>query len=274
MCATWSTQSGVSQDHHRRSHGVAHAVRVRDLAVRIWRASLEAGDADARATAKKLGGARNAERVIIVVALLHDVLDHKYVDERTPSGARQKREVDAVLARAVDDLDGVGAAASDGGGLALGVDQLTAIVEAISYSKEQRALQKGAPPPWLALDDAARFARHCVSDADKIEALGARGLQRCAQYRLERKPLRSVGLNDDATRHPGAAASSCWRAVVRDVADHCDEKLLRLLPEFVRTDAGKNLARPGHAFLRDWRDEARRRLSLGSSSSSSDEDCS
>ena len=46
--------------------------------------------------------------------------------------------------------------------------------------------------------------------------------------------------------------------VVAEVAAHCDEKLLKLRGEFVRTERGRELAKAGHFWLRTWRCEAKR----------------
>ena len=57
---------------------------------------------------------------------------------------------------------------------------------AVSYSREAKALKKGEEPAWAALPESIRVLRHCVSDADKIDAIGVRGLERCARYARER----------------------------------------------------------------------------------------
>ena len=77
-----------------------------------------------------------------------------------------------------------------------------------------------------------------VIDADKIDAIGVRGLERCAAYARER-----------GVRGP--------LNVAREVAEHCDEKLLRLRDEYVRTAPGKRRAAPGHEWLAAWRERAR-----------------
>ena len=188
------------------SHGLAHAKRVRALALAIY---------------AELGG--DDARVVEVAALLHDVCDHKYVDPATDAGRACIERRDRFLAEALSEAD---AAA------------VLQIVGAVSYSREAKALKKGEEPAWAALPESIRVLRHCVSDADKIDAIGVRGLERCAAYARERGVRGSLN-------------------VAREVAEHCDEKLLRLRDEYVRTAPGKRRAAPGHEWLAAWRERAR-----------------
>ena len=188
------------------SHGLAHAKRVRALALAIY---AEVGGGDAR--------------VVEVAALLHDVCDHKYVDPVTDAGRACIERRDRFLA---ETLSASHAAA------------VVQIMGAVSYSREARALARGEAPAWASLPESIRVLRHCVSDADKIDAIGVRGLERCAAYARERGVRGSLN-------------------VAREVAEHCDEKLLRLRDEYVRTAPGKRRAAPGHEWLAEWREKAR-----------------
>ncbi|GMI42842.1 hypothetical protein TrCOL_g4923 [Triparma columacea] len=106
------------------------------------------------------------------------------------------------------------------------------IIDNISFSAESKGkLDLNLLPPFVLM------LRHIVSDADKIEALGPVGLTRCYSYSKEINP---TGSEDDHWRH---------------VAVHCDEKLLRLRGEYIRTEGGKKLSEQGHEFLRKWREE-------------------
>lgn len=200
------------------SHGLGHSLTVRTLALTIWRS----GDFSATSALARSQG-MDAERVVELSALLHDVCDHKYVDASTARGAAAIARRDAFLQEHASPAE---AAAC------------VAIIGEVSYSRENKALLRGAAPAWTELAEPVRTLRHVVSDADKIDAIGPAGLRRCKEYRLE--------------SDPDLDAAVC----VRDVAIHCDEKLLRLLPEFIHTDAGKLIATPGHKFLADWRKRA------------------
>ena len=188
------------------SHGLAHAIRVRALALAIY-AELSSEDA----------------HIVEIAALLHDVCDHKYVDPATAAGRACIERRDRFLAETLSASD---AAA------------VVQIMGAVSYSREARALARGEEPAWAALPENMQVLRHCVSDADKIDAIGVRGLERCAAYARERGVRGSLH-------------------VAREVAEHCDEKLLRLRDEYVRTAPGKRRAAPGHDWLAAWRERAR-----------------
>ena len=205
-CARTLAFARAELEARGESHGLAHAKRVRALALAIY---AEVGGDDAR--------------VVEVAALLHDVCDHKYVDPATDAGRACVERRDRFLAETLSASD---AAA------------VVQIMGAVSYSREAKALKKGEAPAWAALPESMRVLRHCVSDADKIDAIGVRGLERCAAYARERGVRGSLN-------------------VAREVAEHCDEKLLRLRDEYVRTAPGKRRAAPGHEWLAAWRERAR-----------------
>ena len=205
-CARTLAFARAELEARGESHGLAHARRVRALALAIY---------------AELGG--DDARVVEVAALLHDVCDHKYVDPATDAGRACIGRRDRFLAETLSASD---AAA------------VVQIMGAVSYSREARALARGEDPAWAALPQNIQVLRHCVSDADKIDAIGVRGLERCAAYARERGVRGSIN-------------------VAREVAEHCDEKLLRLRDEYVRTAPGKRRAAPGHEWLAAWRERAR-----------------
>ena len=205
-CARTLAFARAELEARGESHGLAHALRVRALALAIY-AELSSEDA----------------HIVEVAALLHDVCDHKYVDPATDAGRACIERRDRFLAETLSEP----AAAA-----------VVQIVGAVSYSREARALARGEAPAWSALPEHIQVLRHCVSDADKIDAIGVRGLGRCAAYARERGVRGSLN-------------------VAREVAEHCDEKLLRLRDEYVRTAPGKRRAAPGHEWLAAWREKAR-----------------
>jgi len=72
-----------------------------------------------------------------------------------------------------------------------------------------------------------------IRDADRIQALGEKGLERCLQLAKAR------GMTDRDGK------INAW--------DHCREKLLRLMPErFIVTPRGRELAQPGHDWISRW----------------------
>ena len=89
---------------------------------------------------------------------------------------------------------------------------------------------------WRDIVKHYEILRNIVSDADKIEALGEVGLERCFIYTREK--------NDSYTDEE----------VLADVRKHCEEKLLILRDKYIRTDPGKQLAEEGHNYIQQFMD--------------------
>lgn len=136
-------------------------------------------------------------QIIQYCALLHDVRDHKYTSSISEekflqfviSGLGQKRA--SIVINVIDN---------------------------VSYSKQIKGLRKNVCQPYLDI----------ISDADKLEAIGPIGLQRCIAF-------------NNAKQLPH-----------RNVILHCHQKLLRLKDEFIVTKTAKNLAEPLHQFILNY----------------------
>ena len=100
---------------------------------------------------------------IILVAMLHDVADHKYDKD----GTLQKQVAEFVKTQVVQ------------------VGFVMDTINAISFSKENRLgmryYEKTLGKYWTAIRD-------IVSDADKILAIGQIGIERCLQFIYEQNP--------------------------------------------------------------------------------------
>ncbi len=143
----------------------------------------------------------------ITLAWLHDVSDHKY-------------DHDGTLDKKLDEF-GYSSIAN--------FEQIKKAVKLISYSSENRAIVSGTPLDYHELlGEHYAIVRHIVSDADKLEAIGKIGIDRCIEY----------------TKHsnPGSPEED----IAREVKKHAEEKLLRLKDEFIRTPTGKLLAETLH----------------------------
>jgi len=140
-----------------------------------------------------------------VAAILHDVCDHKYVDTIEAN----KQRLDTFLS-GITDGDAIGW-----------------IIDNISYSKEVR----GGYPQHI--DPQVQRARNVVSDADKLEAIGTKGINRCYQFTSAFNP----------------ALSST--EVTALVLQHCHDKLLGL-PSYMRTQAGRSMAAQRHSETKKW----------------------
>jgi uncharacterized protein len=99
------------------------------------------------------------------------------------------------------------------------------IIDNISYSKE---VKNGYPHHD---NKDIQLCRDIVSDADKLEAIGEIGIKRCRDFSIASNPL----FSDDS--------------INKLVVEHCNDKLLKLKDNFIRTAKGKELAQPLHQFL-------------------------
>jgi uncharacterized protein len=166
MEETMSNFSDPSHDpHHGKqpltSHRVTHANsnpvrRVRRTALRLAR-SLSSNDST---------GAAPDLLTVELSALLHDVLDKKYVPPES-YGHDARAFFEPFFRRA--------AAAASGAALDLQADgradAIVRIVENVSWSNELRLRANGEWGPW----HETCVELHCVQDADRLDAIGAFG---------------------------------------------------------------------------------------------------
>ena len=161
---------------------------------------------------------KNDIKDIMVVAWLHDINDHKY------SNAELEKELDNLLEEVYPNKKQK-------------QSHILNIIERISYSKENKTLQNNEKLDWLdVLGSKGILIRNIVSDADKLEAIGKVGFERCVEY----------------TKHSYKEKHNCeipFEDLVKEVKNHADEKLLRLKDDFIRTTPGKKMAEPLHDEL-------------------------
>ena len=105
-------------------------------------------------------------------------------------------------------------------------------IHLVSFRTENKAILAGTP---LNYEDllGKHFAtvRQIVSDADKLEAIGKIGVDRCLQYTIHANP----GHTEEQ--------------IIAAVKKHAEEKLKRLADEFIRTPTGKKIASLKHSEL-------------------------
>jgi hypothetical protein len=110
------------------------------------------------------------------------------------------------------------------------------IMDQTSYSKEVKFRKAtGTCPSWDDLGVEGKLVRNIVSDADKLEAIGMIGVQRCLQYSYE------VAMSKNENISPSDHFSH--------LVEHGKEKLFILKDEYFRTNAGKEMAESPHMMM-------------------------
>lgn len=176
--------------HRDKSHGYDHLREVSRYAVYI---------------AVEEGCSQEVLVSILLVAWLHDLIDHKYPDEAVIN-IRKITEFITKHNLAIPSL-------------------ILNIIDRISYSKE---VAHGDSEWKSVIGISGIRIRNIVSDADKLTAMGAAGVKRCAEYIKEKYP------------------AITQRELNYKLLNHANEKLLLLKDKFIRTTTGKNLAEPLH----------------------------
>jgi uncharacterized protein len=149
----------------------------------------------------------------ITAAWLHDVADHKYDHD----GTLEQR------------LDAFGTANISN------YREIKQVIKYVSFSTENKAILAGTPLNFPAILGAYYSQiRDIVSDADKLEAIGTIGVQRCVEYTTHTNPTYTHA------------------QVMSDVKKHADEKLLRLASQFIKTPTARTIAIIRHNEMDEW----------------------
>ncbi|MDD4930732.1 MAG: hypothetical protein PHG66_01080 [Candidatus Colwellbacteria bacterium] len=151
-------------------------------------------------------GIEYEEDIVFLASKLHDVCDHKYIGR----GGITIEELVSFIEKMVGEVKAT---------------RIMSIIDNISFSKEISGKRK-------TLDFCDDFYLQIISDADRLEAIGEVGLERCITFTKER-----------------------GGKVPEDVVQHCKDKLLRLSTEFIRTLPGKEMAAPLHKVIQDYVDQ-------------------
>ncbi|EPY29370.1 HD superfamily hydrolase [Strigomonas culicis] len=225
------------------SHGVEHAEKVTKQAILLYLM----GGGPHCTTRSPTEQRRNLLLCeIILIGMLHDVGDHKYADEVHADRIDQQHEREAQRLLALAGLDAPAVFDAEtraqlrSEGAAACKAHLSAAIDAISFSKENkkgmRWFAQALPEDWLE-------ARDVVSDSDKLEAIGAEGLFRCYEYTCARYKKRYAE-GDRAAGPAWATQRELEACLVKDVADHYEEKLSLLSTRFIVTTTAKYFAEP------------------------------
>lgn len=196
------------------SHDALHVQRVRKTALKL------ASDPSISSRSPDL-------LVIELSALLHDVLDKKYVSESLAANPY------AFFLPMFEELDkkypSVGLLVEDGKRVKL----VAEVVTSVSWSTEKKLRQEGE---WGAWHDSC-LELHCVQDADRLDAIGAFGIMRCAAYNaVISSPLYVPN------SHPLRAASA---------VQHFYDKLVHVKNR-LKTEPGKRMGQKRHELLLEF----------------------
>ncbi|TFK84253.1 hypothetical protein K466DRAFT_553814 [Polyporus arcularius HHB13444] len=196
------------------SHDAYHVQRVRKTALQL-----------ARAVSATLPDDKEPDLLTIELAsLLHDVLDKKYVSAEAAADPYafflpffQKAASESGL-----DLVKDGRARS-----------IARIIDNVSWSTEKKRLAAGQIEDW----HRQCVELHCVQDADRLDAIGAFGVLRCAAYSAATNRTLHVP-RDDPSYDSSAVA-------------HFYDKLLHIR-EHLKTEPGRKLAEKRHQLMVDF----------------------
>lgn len=150
----------------------------------------------------------NIRLLSIIVAYLHDVADHKYDKD----GSLKSNMYNFLLNLLKDKNQ---------------TDLIMDIIDKISYSKQVKASKLMTLDSYFSsLGKEGKLVRDIVSDADKLEALGKIGLERCIEFIKEKY-------------HEENKSDIPLSLLQKKVKEHSDEKLLLLKDNFIYTNPGK-----------------------------------
>jgi len=149
----------------------------------------------------------------ITAAWLHDVADHKYDHD----GTLEER------------LDAFGAANIPN------YADIKQVIKYVSYSTEHKAILAGTPLDFKQiLGFYYSQIRDIVSDADKLESIGVKGMERSLTYNTDTNP------------------TFTHAQVMAEVHKIYDEKLVKLATQFIRTHAARAIAQKEHEEMEKW----------------------
>ncbi len=149
----------------------------------------------------------------ITAAWLHDVADHKY-------------DHDGTLEQRLDEF---------GTANIPNYTEIKQVIKYVSYSTEEKALIAGTPLNFKQiLGDYYSNIRDIVSDADKLESIGVKGMERSLTYNTVTNPTYTHA------------------QVIAEVRKIYNEKLVKLATQFIRTSTARAIAQKEHTKMEEW----------------------
>ena len=149
----------------------------------------------------------------ITAAWLHDIADHKY-------------DHDGTLEQRLDEF---------GTANIPNYAEIKQVIKYVSYSTEHKAILAGTPLNFKQiLGDYYSNIRDIVSDADKLESIGVKGMERSLTYNTDTNP------------------TFTHAQVIAEVRKIYDEKLVKLATQFIRTPTARAIAQKEHTKMEEW----------------------
>ncbi|KAJ2990526.1 hypothetical protein NUW54_g8442 [Trametes sanguinea] len=213
------------------SHDAFHVQRVRRNALHL-----------ARAVSLGLSEDKRPDLLTVeLAALLHDVLDKKYVsaEEAADPYAFFLPFFEKTASESGLDLVKDGRARL-----------ITRIVENVSWSTEKKLIAAGKIDDWYR----NCVELHCVQDADRLDAIGAFGILRCAAYSAATNQYESAYTEMQRRAEPCDSALHTPEgdpAHESSAIQHFHDKLLHI-KDRLKTEPGKRLADKRHKLMLDF----------------------
>ncbi|KAF8071778.1 hypothetical protein FPV67DRAFT_1560551 [Lyophyllum atratum] len=162
--------------------------------------------------------------VVELAALLHDVLDKKYV---SAEDAADPYKFFLPFFESMASQHGIDLVKDGRGRL------IAQVVDNVSWSTEKKLKEKGLWTTWH--DECVEL--HCVQDADRLDAIGAFGIMRCAAYTTVTNNALYAPVGDP--RQPQSAIQ------------HFHDKLVHI-QDRLKTEYGRRLGAKRHQVLLDF----------------------
>ncbi|KAJ7585141.1 hypothetical protein C8J56DRAFT_949981 [Mycena floridula] len=160
--------------------------------------------------------------MIELAALLHDVMDRKYVSADVNPETFFREFFASVASKTAIDLN------SDGRG-----EEIMRVIQNVSWTNERKLRENNLWSKW----HEESLELHCVQDADRLDSIGAIGIMRCAAYNAAKYNALYLA-PDDPLRSESAID------VFHDRLIHVYDRL--------KTDHGKLLGKKKHQLLVDF----------------------
>ena len=149
----------------------------------------------------------------ITAAWLHDIADHKY-------------DHDGTLEQRLDEFGATNIP---------NYPDIKKVIKYVSYSTEHKAILAGTPLDFKQiLGEYYANIRDIVSDADKLESIGVKGMERSFIYNSDSNP------------------TFTHAQVLAEVRKIYDEKLVKLATQFIRTPTARAIAQDEHTKMEEW----------------------